>query len=136
MDFRHHWNQFLLYYTDKPHSQLKSEPIEATKLTGGNSRFAVGAGVVICVTGHPVGAGFALIEVAAKVQSCGLCTQPGPLHLTPIGQKQLALVVPFVAKPLLEELNLLVDHWLALQNLEDPSHSLLADIARHCHGIG
>ena len=33
MDFRHHWNQFLLYYTDKPHSQLKSEPIEATKLT-------------------------------------------------------------------------------------------------------
>ena len=33
MDFRHHWTQFLHYYTDKPHSLLKSEPIEATNLT-------------------------------------------------------------------------------------------------------
>ena len=32
-DFRQHWNQFLHYYATKPHSQLKSEPIEATRLT-------------------------------------------------------------------------------------------------------
>ena len=32
-DFRQHWNQFLHYYATKPISQLKSEPIEATKLT-------------------------------------------------------------------------------------------------------
>jgi len=32
-DFRHHWDSFLHYYATKQHSQLKSEPIEATKLT-------------------------------------------------------------------------------------------------------
>ena len=32
-DFIQHWNQFLHYYATRPHSQLKSEPIEATKLT-------------------------------------------------------------------------------------------------------
>ena len=32
-DFRHHWDQFLHYYSTRPHAQLKSEPIEATNLT-------------------------------------------------------------------------------------------------------
>jgi len=32
-DFKHHWDSFLHYYSTKQHSELKSEPIEATKLT-------------------------------------------------------------------------------------------------------
>jgi len=32
-DFKHHWDSFLHYYATKQHSELKSEPIEATKLT-------------------------------------------------------------------------------------------------------
>ena len=32
-DFKHHWDMFLHYYSTKQHCQLKSEPIEATKLT-------------------------------------------------------------------------------------------------------
>ena len=32
-DFKHHWNMFLDYYSTRPVSQLKSEPIEKTKLT-------------------------------------------------------------------------------------------------------
>ena len=32
-DLRHHWNMFLDYYSTKQTAQLKSEPIEQTKLT-------------------------------------------------------------------------------------------------------
>lgn len=32
-DFQHHWSMFLNYYSTKQHSELKSEPIESTKLT-------------------------------------------------------------------------------------------------------
>jgi len=32
-DFKHHWEKFLNYYATKQHCELKSEPIEATKLT-------------------------------------------------------------------------------------------------------